>query len=165
MPLDLIQIQCAEKASMFFDLGRQLMLKVQGNQAVFVTTQGAYTDRSREILDMQLILDRGKGEDVIVTHDQNTITFRATNNKFKSLNQIDLTQLNEFGVISNVIDLVSYVVLVINSKSIWIQKSNWEMIDEPGDKGELIGLFDHGNSIVKVTEGSIEILDGNLQVL
>ena len=114
---------------------------------------------------MQLILDRGKGEDVIVTHDKNTITFRATNDKFKSLNQIDLTQLNEFGVISDVIDLVNYVVLVINSKSIWIRKSNWEMIDEPGDKGELVGLFDHANSIVKVTEGSIEVLDENLQVL
>ena len=54
---------------MFLDLGRSVLLKVQGNQIVFVTQQGAFSDQSKEILDMQLILDRGKGEDIIVTHD------------------------------------------------------------------------------------------------
>lgn len=113
---------------------------------------------------MQLILDRGKGEDIIVTHDSNTITFRAHYDKFKSKNQIDLSQLNELGTVSKVIEIEKYVVLMINSRCIWIQKQNWEMIEEPGSTGELLGLFDYKGKIVKVTENCIEIIDENMNV-
>ena len=114
---------------------------------------------------MQLILDRGKGEDVIVTHDQNTITFRANQDKFKSLSHIDLSQLSELGTVSKVIDLEKYLVLLINSRSIWIQKSDWQMVEEPGSTDELLGLFDHHNQIVKITDSCIQILDDSLNVL
>jgi len=56
-------------------------------------------------------LDQGKGEDIIVTHDSNSITFRAIHDKFKAKNHLDLSELAKIGQVSNIFDLKAYLVV------------------------------------------------------
>lgn len=90
---------------------------------------------------MHLILDKGKGEDIMVTHDANFITFRPKYDKFKSVKHLDLTELSKIGRISNVFDLEEYLVLLIDQFSIWIDKNGWQMVEGPGETSDILGIY------------------------